>query len=310
LTDQELGATRIARWYGGAEAALMLLFDDSMPCHLENAIPALVKRGLMGTFYVNPGAEWFQPDRERWENEVPRTGMEYANHTMSHSGGSSAEEIEREIIECGEFIARFNPPSKTSPLKSYVTPGGVKEKRWPISDARLAALRKKLHLVTRPSTKGCVAGRDLNTAEEMFAQVEKALAEGSAEVVSYHGVGGGWISAARDEFEKFLDRLCAVRDRVWVAGHMPVHKYQTERDIARVEILQATGDDIRLKLTSEADPSLYDQPLTLMTSVPADWSACLVRQGEREKTVPVANGLVQYQALPGEVPVLLFALAR
>ncbi len=74
---------------------------------------------------------------------------------------------------------------------------------------------------------------------------------------------------------------------------------------AQVTVLEATSAQIHLRLTSAKDPALYDEPLTLRTQVPADWSACLVAQGRAAKTCPVASNIVQYEAIPGSGEIVL-----
>ena len=292
------GDTRIARWHADRQAAFIMYFDDGEQSHLDNAIPNLVERGLVGTFYLCPSAKWYDASREAWEKKVPALGMEYACHTMTHSGAADYEEADREIGRCADYIRQINPPSKTSPLLSYAKPGGLKPGRWEITDEQHAELMAKHNVVLRPRREGNAAGVQIKTSDEMFALVEAALAEQAAGCIMFHGVGGDWLSTDLKEFEAFLDKLAAVTDRVWVAGHMPIHKYAVERDASRIEIRHAGQDCIRLKLECQADAKLYDQPLTLITKVPSAWTTCHVIQGQTTSIVTARDGYVQYEAIP------------
>ena len=299
------GDTQVARWHAGRHAAFIMYFDDGLKSQLDHAIPALTRRRLVGTFYLCPEASWYAPLREVWETQIPATGMEYAAHTLTHSGVTSYDQADREIGGSGQYVRRINPASDTSPLQSYCKPGGLKPGRWEITDAQHVELMRKHHLIHRPSGIPDAAGKEIYTADEMFALVEGALAEGRAGYITFHGVGGDWLSADLDEFYAFLDRLAAVTDRVWVAGHMPIHKYAVERDSARAEVLSAGDDAIRIRLTCDADATLYDQPLTLITAVPAAWTAAQICQGGTISTVAVEDGRAQYQALPGAEEIVI-----
>jgi len=295
------GTTQVERWKGGRQAAFTMFFDDSMDSQLANAIPALHNRGLKGTFYICPQVRWYRADV--WEHDAAALEMEYANHTMTHSGVRSLAEAEAEIGGATEYILRVNPPSRTSPLMSYCTPGGLKAEAWTLTAEQMEAFKARYHLVSRPLSAGHIAARDVKTADEMFALVDKALASGGVKHIVFHGVGGDWISVSLAEFEGLLDRLEAVKDRVWVAGHIETHKYATERDTAQVTALEADERRIRLELTCQADATLYDEPLTLTTVVPASWTGCEVRQGDTVTTATPAEGRLRYQAIPncGEI---------
>ena len=56
----------------------MLEFDDSCESHIKNAIPELKKRGMVGTFYINPGNGPYKNKQAAWEKDVPAAGMELA----------------------------------------------------------------------------------------------------------------------------------------------------------------------------------------------------------------------------------------
>jgi hypothetical protein len=116
-----------------------------------------------------------------------------------------------------------------------------------------------------------------------------------------------WAMSQDELFFPLLDYLKQKSDsgELWVTDHISQHKYETERGTARVEVVSATPEAIRLKLTSAADPELYDLPLTLLTQVPADWKSAAVRQGETRATVAVKDGLAKYDARPGATEIEL-----
>lgn len=303
-TQAAFADTRVARWQDDKQAAFMLMFDDSMPSHIKNAIPELKKRGFAGTFYVNPGSGLWGASREKWEKEFPATdGIVYGNHTWTHKGARSVEQADEEIRQSNGLIYRLFPGPQPR-LISYGQPG-VKKEDWTITKDELAKLLTKYNLIERPPFHG--AAIHYKTADDMRRVVDKALTSGGVEYVVFHGVGGEWISAPLDVFNALLDALTTNRDKIWVADHISAHKYQTERDTAEVKTLATADRQIRLALTCKADPKFYDLPLTLVAQVP--WKRCQVTQGTTKTTVAAVNGTVRFRALPNGVPITLDALA-
>ncbi len=284
---------RASRWKDDKKAAFLLMFDDSAPSHVKNVVPELTKRGLVGTFYVNPG-KW--QNKDFWEKQCPAMGMEYGNHTMTHKGVRDVADADEEIGKCNEVIMRLFP-GKQPRLISWGLPG-VAKGAWNITDEQLKELLAKHHLIERPAFGGHGGAINVKTADEMMLLVDAALAKGGIEHVIYHGVGGDWISVPLAEFTGFLDRIEARKDQLWVAGHIAAHKYATERDAAEVKVVEATERQIRVELTCKADAKLYDYPLTLVTQVSAEWKRCEIVQGANKAVVTAAGGMVRYDAVP------------
>ncbi len=288
------GQTRIANWKDDKKAAFMLMFDDSLPSHVKNVIPELKGRGLTATFYVNPGKGEWKLYKEKWEKEIPALGMEYGNHTFTHKGVKDMADADEEFGKAKDVILGIHPERKNPRLISFGIPG-VAKGAWNITDAQRDELLRKHHLILRPHIDGRFAVIHLKTADEMLKVVEKALAAGGRECVIFHGVGGEWISTPMPTFVAFINGLMEKRDQLWISDHISVHKYETERSSASVKVLESTEKQIRLRLSSKADPDFYDAPLTLVTKVPAGWQN--VRIGT--SIVKAAHGAVQYDALPG-----------
>ena len=298
------GETRIATWKYDRQAAFLLMFDDSEPTHLSNAIPELEKRELIGTFYLNPGAKWY--DAKGWEKVAANTRMVLANHSMHHSGATSNAVAEAELGDCQEVLHQLYPGRKSPRLISLSYPGGSP---WTISEADKAAMLKKFHLVVRPPANGRpplngqppegghVGGVHLKTGAEMAAVVDRALANRNMDYVTFHGIGGDWLKVSMEDYIQLLDAVAAKRDQLWVTDPVSVHKYETERNQATVQVLENGPATIRLALRALNDP-LYDEPLTLITPVPAAWKTCSVTQGDRRATVAVEQGAIRYEALP------------
>jgi len=290
-----VGTTKIARWKDDKKAAFLLMFDDSILTDFTTVIPELQRRGMIATFYVNPGSAQWRAARVKWEKEIPATGMVYANHTMTRKGVSGMQNAEEEIGKCTDVILGIFP-GKQPRLMSFGPPG-VAKGAWNITEPELKEVLAKHNLIERPDFSGHGAMIAQKTAAEMTGLVDKALASGGMEYIVFHGVGGDWIVTPTPFFIALLDYLKSKQDEVWVTDHISEYKYATERDAATAQS-SVLGQQIRVNLNSTADPLLYDFPLTLVTQVPAGWQKCLVIQGAVKTTVVPEKGVLRYEAIP------------
>jgi peptidoglycan/xylan/chitin deacetylase (PgdA/CDA1 family) len=285
------------------------MFDDSWPSHWQVAAPELAKRGMTATFYVCPGKGEHQKFAKEWEETLPKLGMAYGDHTMTHAGVKDLENAEHEIGDCARWI-RQTLPGKQDRLVSYGQPG-VAADAWKISEPQLDELLKKHHLISRPTFVDHGAVYHLKTAPEMLALADRAIADHGMEYVVIHGlerITPDWgyqdmWPLKQEIFFTLLDGLKDRRDKgeLWITDHISMHQYATERDQAEVQVVAATASSIRLDLKCKADPALYDLPLTLVTQVPADWEQVIVTQGTRKSSVKVEQASVRFDASPGPI---------
>ena len=295
--------TRVAKWKDDKKAAFMLMFDDNCPTHLKNAIPELKKRGLIATFYVVPGQTGlWTPAREK---ALVESGMVLANHTFNHTGAPDLAGIEEEIRKCSEVLDQITPNGDKPHLVSFGIPGGLKPGHWNIGKPQLKEILDRYHLVERPPFKGPACG--IKTVGEITRQIDEAIAQGRFEYTVFHGFGGDWLSFSLPDCIAILDYVAERKDRLWVTDPISLHKYETEWKTAQVNVVGKDDQRIRLTLSCQADPKLYDQPLTLTTQVPAAWKKCRVTQGERKAVVEVVGGAARYDAVPCSTPIVLEA---
>lgn len=290
-----VGQTRVAKWKDDRKAAFMLFFDDSMPSHVKNVVPELKARGFTATFYVNPGRNEWKLFKDKWEKEIPAAGFELANHTLTHKGVKDMADAEEEFGKAKDAILALYPDRKTPRLLSFGIPG-VAKGAWNITDAQRDELLVKHNMILRPNVHfGAI---HLKTAEEMLKIVDDAIAKGGSDNVGFHGVGGEWLSTPLAVFNTLIAGLVERKDKLWISDHISVHKYDTERQSAEAQVVEATDKQIRIKLNCKANPDLYDAPLTLVTKVPASWKKAQITSSGAKTTIDVANGEVRYDALP------------
>ncbi len=302
LSGAEVGETQVLKWKDGKKAVFLLAFDDSCPTHLTNVIPELEKRGIIGNFYIIPGKGTLPPKKAQWEKVAASPVVALQNHTFTHVGAKDVAQLDEEFAKANEAIKAFTPEKKWPRLIGYGKPGGVP---WEVSSEDVATLLSNHHLVERPPFWGPPIHQ--KSAEQCVATIDKALQSGEMGHLDMHGVGGDWLVTPVEWFTAILDKLDAEKENIWVADVVHYIQYKKERETADVKVLQAVPRGIRLSLTTKEDPAFYDLPLTLETAVPADWKECTVKQGTVGKTVPVKDGLVRYDAVPGPEEIRLLA---
>ncbi|MBQ3811263.1 MAG: polysaccharide deacetylase family protein [Kiritimatiellae bacterium] len=283
---------RIARWKGDAKGAISLYYDDGTGSSFKNALPELVRRGLPGTFYICGG--WFggedDPNLVRWgtaAKEHPDIVF-LGDHTWNHGGVTNAAQFAEEVSLNGAMLRKIAGLPEDA-LLSFALPGAV---RWDVKPDEQAEVLAKHHEVLRHDFDGNVGGpkdgqnptfrmKTAALAAEAFDRAEK---NGGWESLIFHGVGGDWITFDLEEHGKMLDDLeaRAKTGRLWVGSAIDVHKYETERDGAKLRVLRADANGIDFLLPG-LDPieegwlgPLYDYPLTIICTVPADWKSIRV----------------------------------
>ena len=300
-TEAQTGHTTVAKWKDGKKGAFSLRFDDSMWSHHDHTLPNLIKRGLVGSFYINPATGRYGYGIESWESLVSRTGMEICPHSMNHTGASDFAEAEYEAGESFRNVWRLNPPDKSrlypfSHGGGTLWPSGYREavlKRYPVADIYGQAIRYR-------------GGDD---RKELIDFARLAMENEAWHFILTHGTGPDleWLGFEVNNFEGLLDYLESVKEELWIGTLGDIHKYVTERNGADVKVLEAGDSRIRIALTSDTEAGLYDFPLTLFTSVPPEWAHCHISQGSIQSIHPVSAGRVMFHAIPNRGDIVLKA---
>lgn len=312
------GETRIAHWKDDRTAAFLLMFDDSWPSHWMIAVPELVKRDMVATFYINPGKGEYKVYAKRWADIGVQTKMVFGDHTMTHNGVKNLENARWEIGECANII-RTLQPGKANRLVSFAQPG-VDPKNWAITNAERDSILKENNLIDRPPFQNHGAVYHKKTLDEMVELADKGIASKGMEYLILHGVERITPDWGYQDFWPlkqaiFLPLLDALKERsdkgdLWVTDHISQHQYAMERDQGSVSIVAVDSKQIRVRLMSKADPELYDYPLTLITRVPTGWIQVEVIQGDQKTVTTALNGVVRYDAKPNAAEIIIRLINR
>ena len=293
-----IGDTTVATWKGNAKGAFTMSFDDSMKTHANFAMPAIIKRGLVGTWFINPGTPRHKENLRVWEIDGPKNGQEYANHTWEHIGAKDYHEAEFQIGACARYIWASRGPD-ASKLLAFQEGGAT---TWNISEFEKEALKNKYYCIGRSSEMSARSDLGVNS-ERIIDKARESINEGRWVAIHFHGIGDEWLSIDSAAFINLLDYLSDNKNKIWSAGWISAYQYSKERDQARIDLLEKSDNRIRINLTTGLNPELYAEPLTLLTQVPDGWSVVTVKQGGKYKTCYPKNGLVQYEVIPdrGEI---------
>jgi len=293
------GNTTVASWKDNKKGAFTLRFDDSMWSHHDHAIPNLAKRGLTGSFFLNPALERYGYGINTWESLASRAGIELCPHTMYHMGASDFDEAEYEIGESFRIVWGLNPPDK-SKLCPFHRGGGT---TWPSNFSEI--VQKKYPVADY--SKECISYNGQDNRTELINFAKKAMEDEKWHMLLSHGTGPNleYLGFEVSNFEALLDYLFTVKDKLWIGNIGDIYKYIIERRTAKVGLVENNSEVIRLVLTSGIDPEYYDYPLTLITEVPAQWKYCHVNQGQIQGIYPVQSGKVMYNALPNRGEIVL-----
>jgi hypothetical protein len=295
LIDGSTGlSVTIAQWHDGRRAALSIRFDDSHPTHLSIAIPILRQYGFRGTFMVNPGRREphsrrrsdFEEHRAEWEAVASRGDQEFANHSAHHRGAIGDEDVESEIGEAAKAIWRLSP-GKSQLMALNLGGGTLWETTRPLS-----YYLDKYRLF---DASGNSTGMDDTYGDRVAnfrRMLEQHIARGLWYRIHYHYIGEG-LSSSEANFRAVLDIAKEHEAALWIAGMADIHKYQTERNGARLTVVRSEPGCLTFRLSCFTDPELYDQPLTIEVALPMSWPPSRVAVTSSQGK---ANGIRTVQA--------------
>jgi peptidoglycan/xylan/chitin deacetylase (PgdA/CDA1 family) len=268
-------------WNDDKAAALSLTFDDGLASHVDIAAPLMHERGLLATFFIvighvgiPYGAEWAE-----WQTVVDM-GHEIASHTINHLDLTtiSSEELWREIVLSKTY---FEQNITNARIQTFCYPGGAYNQNVIdlIEDHYIGARGvpdglqvPESHSPGNPYTVIPVPFGTNERISDMNQLVEDAVETGGWLVEMIHGIeNDGYEPVPLTNFVAHLDYLVTRQDDVWVAPFGRVIKYIQERDMVTPIVTQVSDLNFSILLESVLNAEIFDEPLTVKISVPADW---------------------------------------
>lgn len=285
----------IAKWHDARKAALSLRFDDSHPTHLTKVLPILSEYGFLGTFMINPGANEpgsrrrsaFQERLAEWEAVARQGDHELANHSAHHRGAKGDAEMEAEIAEAAQAIWKLTPGR--SPLLALNLGGGT----WWETTRTLRHYLDKYHHFDASQNSTGMDDTYGNRVANFRRILEQHIERGLWCRIHFHAIGEG-LNSSEANFRAAMDVAREHQADLWIAGMADIHKYQTERNAAKLTLLESDHQRLAFQLACLTDAALYDKPLTLEILVPpaVDAGRLKLRDG--------GGGALPVRRFPGE----------
>ena len=241
-------------WPHGAKAAVSLAYDDAIDSQLDNAIPALDRLGLKGSFYIKLASDTLKRRLPEWR-AAAANGHELGNHTLFHQ--CSAVGPDRSWVTPEDDIdsttaARLVEQIRLGNTMLHAIDG--KDERTftvPCGDV-LAAGENYVELIKgdfvaiKSGSGGVVANMDTLdpysvavttpegvTGKQLIAPAQQAAQAGTMINFTFHGIGGDYITVSKQAHEELLQYLAAHRDVYWTDTFMNIMRYVKAQQAAR-----------------------------------------------------------------------------
>ena len=243
-------------WPHGARAAVSLAYDDAIDSQLDNALPALDRAGLRGSFYIKLASPALARRLPEWR-AVAAHGHELGNHTLFHQ--CSAALPDRSWVTAEDNIDTTSAARLVQQIRLGNTMlhaiDGKDERTFtvPCGDV-LAAGENYVKLIqgdfvaiksgsggvvpdmaTLDPYAVAVTAPDGATAEQLIALVKEAGAKGTMINFTFHGIGGDYITTTNEAHEELLAFLAAHRDVYWTDTFMTIMKYVKAQQATRAK---------------------------------------------------------------------------
>lgn len=242
-------------WPRGERAAVSLAYDDALESQLSTALPALDRAGLKATFYLSLASPNVATHMAAWRGAA-MNGHELGNHTLFHACSRSAPDRawvtadnDLDAVGAAQLVAQIRVGNTLLQAMD-----GRQERTFaaPCGDARargepyLGLLRQDF-VAMKTAFGGVVA--DMATLDphavavvapaeasgaQLIALVQRAASTGTMVNITFHGVGGDYLSVSRQAHEELLQHLATHRDLYWTDTFINIMKYVKARQAQRM----------------------------------------------------------------------------
>nr|WP_316643642.1 polysaccharide deacetylase family protein [uncultured Roseateles sp.] len=242
----QAGHTEGFKWPGGAKAAVSLSYDDALNSQLDNALPALNAHGLKATFYLTLASEVVAKRLPEWRRAAAQ-GHELGNHTLYHPCSRSkpgrdwvaphrdldkisVTQLREEIVLANAYLQAIDGRTErtfTAPCVDLLAAGqpylpSIRSEFVAIkaSDGGVAPDMAMLD----PYNIG-TAGPEGVSGEALIAIVKEAAAKGTLASITFHGIGGDYLTVSKEAHEALLKHLAANTKDYWVDSFVNIMGY-------------------------------------------------------------------------------------
>lgn len=246
LSAQANAADAVFKWPNGAKAAVNLAYDDALESQLNNALPALNKHKLKGTFYLNVASPTLSTRLEEWR-KAAKEGHELGNHSIFHqcsksSPGRDWVAADRDLDKVS--VTQMQDQVKVTNAFLHAIDGKTERTYTPpCIDLNAGGANYvdglKSEFVAFKAMGGGVTpdmktldpyrvGVDFpngTSGEQLIAMVREAAAKGTMVNFTFHGVGGDHLAVTNEAHEQLLKYLADNKDIYWTDTFVNIMKY-------------------------------------------------------------------------------------
>ena len=234
------------QWPEGRKAAVSLAYDDALDSQLDNAVPALDRHGLKGSFYLTLAAEPVRSRMQAWR-AAAANGHELGNHSLFHQCSSvgadrawvpphrdldktTVAQMRDQLAVANTMLAMIDGQHE----RTFTAPCGDQLARDGNYIDAVASLFVGIKLVTgsvvedmdalSPDAVPVIAPDGMSGAE-LIALVEEARRKGTMVNFTFHGIGGDYLSVSNQAHEELLAYLARHRDEYWTATFVDIMRW-------------------------------------------------------------------------------------
>jgi peptidoglycan/xylan/chitin deacetylase (PgdA/CDA1 family) len=238
-------------WPQGARAAVSLAYDDALDSQLDHAIPTLNKYGLKGSFYLqmsNPAVDKRMADWRR----AAASGHELGNHSLFHQCSrkapghdwvqpqrdldtTSAAQMQDQVLLANTMLYAIDGKRE----RTYTVPCGdvlaAGSDYLPGLRSGFVAIKVSGAALT-PSMQGLdryavgVAAPEGWSGAQLIAVVEQAAARGTMVNLTFHGIGGDYLTTSAQAHEELVRYLAEHRQLYWTDTFLNIMTYVKKQE--------------------------------------------------------------------------------
>ena len=241
------------QWPENRKAAVSLAYDDALDSQLDNAIPALDRHGLKGSFYLQLSSPPVGKRMAEWR-AAAGNGHELGNHTLFHQCSGSMQG--REWVEPQRDLDKTTAAQMQDQVRManvmLAAIDGRHERTMtvPCGDV-LAEGKNYIELVASefvaiklgPGTvvpdmykldlQAVPVGVPVDVSgQQLIAWVQEAARLGTMANFTFHGIGGDHLAVSSEAHEELLAYLAAHRDMYWTDTFLNLTKYVRNQQAA------------------------------------------------------------------------------
>ncbi len=237
-------------WPHGEKAAVSLAYDDAIDSQLDNAIPALDRAGLHGSFYLTLSNPSLVKRLDEWRAAAAH-GHELGNHTLFHQCSAKAAghewvtpELDLDTTTASRMVAQVRLANAMLHAidgrtgRTFTVPCGDRLAQG----VDYVDLVKGEFVAIKSGAGGVVANMGAldpwavgvtapegATGAQLIALVQQAAQAGTMINFTFHGIGGDYIATSNAAHEQLLGYLAAHRDVYWTDTFMNIMQHVKAR---------------------------------------------------------------------------------